>query len=110
MESMKHGAITKGVYTKYERESDKLRMGNGSWSIPFSVVRNPLVNKIIYRTDKADYEISRFDANEYGWQLLTQSQELKWVVPLKFWKKGQLTMFADNIPLDYKSEYINDEL
>ena len=83
---MKHGTFSDGVYTKYEKESQKLRMGNSSWSINIDELNNLRPEKIVYITEAYIYEIDYREAVKKGFFRILGGEH-KLVVPEKFWKK-----------------------
>ena len=80
------------VLNKYEKESSKLRMSGGSWTI--NVDKFPLVNyhSIRYITRQYVYTISSEDALENGFYK-TLGGENKLVVPLKHWSKYAVSVY-----------------
>jgi|TARA_R100000234_G_scaffold116925_1_gene94636 sorbitol-specific phosphotransferase system component IIBC len=81
--------IKDGVLTKYEKESSKLRMGGGSWTINLDEVSLESLTKIVYITNRYRYSISKKWAIEYGWTKLLGGEN-KLVVPIKFWIKDAI--------------------
>lgn len=79
------GTVKDGVYTKLEKESGKLRMSGGSWSINLQDIDLNQIHKIVYQTEKSTYTISAQDAERHGWRTKLGG-ELKLVVPLKYWE------------------------
>ena len=81
---IKHGTITGGVYHKKEKESGKLKMSGGFWTIPVEIIQNDECDLIWYQTEKAMYEIERQCAKTNGFLKVFQG-EPKQVVPLDNW-------------------------
>lgn len=77
------GIFQNGNYIKHEDEANRLRMGGGSWTINLDWLTQP-VERIIYITDKARYEITYVDALKYGFPRNFQGEN-KLVIPLKNW-------------------------
>jgi len=73
------------VLHKYEKESSKLRIGGGSWTINLTEIGSTYINTFIYETTKATYTISSALAVEKGWEA-TFKGERKLVVPIKHWE------------------------
>lgn len=80
------GVLKNGVFTKTEKESGKLRMSGGSWSINLQDLDITRTDKIVYETESATYTISTTDALKYGWQMRLGG-ELKLVIPIKHWER-----------------------
>ena len=83
------GTIINDTYVKNEKEKSKLRMGGGSWSIPYELVsksKHLHVKDILYRTPKVLYTITIDSALSKGF-ILSLGGELKLVVPIKHWTK-----------------------
>lgn len=72
------------TFIKKEKESGKLRMGGGSWTINLSTLPQDF-DLIKYITEAHQYEIKRQDAFSKGWIMRTKQNEEKLVVPIKFW-------------------------
>ncbi len=70
---------------KNEKESSKLRIGGGSWSINLDKVSLSGVSTIEYNTEKHTYTISTRDAISKGF-IRFLGGEKKLVVPIKFWE------------------------
>lgn len=68
---------------KKEKESGKLRMAGGSWTINLEELPE-LIDQIVYITPKHTYTINRADAFEYGF-VRYFAGEKKLVVPLNHW-------------------------
>lgn len=71
---------------KTEKESSKLRIGGGSWTINLDKVNLDDVNEIEYITHKSSYTISKQDAVSNGFYR-TFNGEKKLIVPIKYWKE-----------------------
>ena len=84
MVKTKHGFIEDGIYYKKESEKMKLRMGNGSWTIPIQEIEGHGVDRVRYKTETNVYEIDYDDARCSGWEANFQG-ELKLIVPIKNW-------------------------
>lgn len=69
---------------KKEKESAKLRMGGGSWSINIDLQDLSKIKSIIYQTEKHKYTISTSDAMEHGFMRILGGEK-KLVVPIKHW-------------------------
>lgn len=80
---MKYGTVEGSKLVKHEKESSKLRMGGGSWTINLDTLPEH-VTDIEYVTDKATYRISRSEAFENGFVRILAGEK-KLVVPLHFW-------------------------
>ena len=70
---------------KKEKESAKLRMGGGSWSINIDKQDLAKIKTIIYQTEKHKYTISTKDAMEHGFVRILGGEK-KLVVGLKYWE------------------------
>lgn len=81
--------IKDGVLTKYEKESSKLRMGGGSWTINLDQVSLESLTKIVYITNRYRYSILKKGAIQHGWVKLLGGEN-KLVVPIKFWIKDAI--------------------
>lgn len=81
---MPHGIVKDKTYYKREKESAKLRMAGGAWSINVSEVDFLKVDNIYFLTEKQVYEISTDDATKHGF-FRNLGGEDKLVVPLKNW-------------------------
>lgn len=84
-----HGKYVNGIYEKIESERDRLRIGNGSWTINLEeinrlTVRKGKINLIRYITEEAVYEITPEQAKLKGFRM-TLGDELKLVVPAIHW-------------------------
>ena len=80
---MKHATIKGTTLVKREKESSKLRMAGGSWTINLDHLPE-LVQAFQYITDKCTYTIDRTKAFDVGWILVMQG-ERKLVVPVEHW-------------------------
>ena len=78
------GYVKNRVYYKYEKETGKLRMGGGSWSINLDELDLNNVDKIIYITHYAQYEITLPDAMMKGFMRKFKGEN-KLIVPIKNW-------------------------
>lgn len=78
------GYVKDKVYYKYEKETGKLRMGGGSWTINLDTVDIPNIDKIVYITSYARYEIDLITAMNKGFQHKFKGEN-KLIVPIKLW-------------------------
>jgi hypothetical protein len=78
------GTILNKVYTKKERESQKLRLFGGAWTINLQEIEGKEIEKIVYITNKESYSISYADAVDKGF-VRVLGGESKLVVPIKYW-------------------------
>jgi hypothetical protein len=80
------------VLHKYEKESSKLRMSGGSWTI--NVEKFPLAEyyKIRYITRQYVYEIKTEYALAMGF-FKNLGGEKKLVVPIKYWRKDAVSVY-----------------
>lgn len=85
------GILKDGIYTKREDEKNKLRMGDGSWSINLDELPSEGVRLIEYVTPLDNYVITREDAMKYGFTRMLGGEK-KLVVPLKCWQKGSIAI------------------
>ena len=76
--------VDDGVYYKIEHEKDRLKMGNGSWTIPVSIFTMDNVKAYCYQTEKGQYTVSKRMAVTKGFERVFQGEN-KLVVPLKNW-------------------------
>ena len=84
------GILKDGIYTKYEDEANKLRLGGGSWSINLEEL--PSGTKLIeYITQSTTYVISREEANQHGFTKVLGG-ETKLVVPISQWHQGAVAV------------------
>ena len=79
------GTIVNGVYKKKEKESGRLRMGGGSWTVPMQVFDKSACHSIQYRTENSIYTIDKVEAWHAGFDRTFKGEE-KMVVPLRHWK------------------------
>lgn len=77
------GTLIDDCYTKREDESNKLRLGGGSWTINLDDLPDE-AQTIVYKTVSGTYVIGRADAFTHGF-VRQLGGENKLVVPLKFW-------------------------
>ena len=73
------------ILIKKEKESAKLRMGGGSWTINLDKYDLSKYEEIQYITPKCTYRISRADAVEHGFTRYLGGEN-KLVVPVKHWR------------------------
>ena len=73
-------------WVKYEKESGKLRLNGGAWTINVDEANLIDVNKIVYITEGFIYDIEKNDAIEHGY-FRNFRGENKLVVPLTKWRK-----------------------
>lgn len=78
------GYIKDRTYYKYEKESGKLRMCEGSWSINLDQLDLNIVEKIVYITSYAKYEVELADAMMKGFMRKFKGEN-KLIVPMKNW-------------------------
>jgi len=78
------GYIKNRIYYKHEKESGKLRIGGGSWSINLDEVTLSDVDSFIYKTEYADYIIDRDLVLRKGFSRLFGGEN-KFVIPIKWW-------------------------
>jgi len=71
---------------KYEKETSRLRIGGGSWTVQIGWLEG--IEKIQYITAKATYTISKKKALEKGFGRLLGGEE-KLVIPVKYWRIKQ---------------------
>ena len=72
------------TYFKYEKESSKLRMGGGSWTIKPEKIQRPEIKKIVYITPSKRYTIDKDMIVSKAWKLNFKGED-KFVVPLRYW-------------------------
>ena len=77
------GWITDGVYYKNEDESNRLKMGGGSWTVNMEECPED-IDAIEYRTFKGTYRISGPDARSVGFFRMLMG-ERKLVIPVSKW-------------------------
>jgi hypothetical protein len=80
-----HGIIQDKTYIKKEKESDKLRLGGGAWTLNLSEISGKQIEKIQYITDKFTYSINYNDAVKKGFIRQFQG-ELKLIIPIRCWE------------------------
>ena len=85
---MRRHYISDGVLTKYERESGKLRLSGGSWSINVDDFALDKLSKIVYITERYRYEIEKDDAVSVGYFRQFKGEN-KLVVPISKWTKKE---------------------
>ena len=73
------------TFVKYEKESGKLRLSGGSWTINLGKINLEDVKYIRYITDRFVYQISSTDATDKGY-IRNFRGENKLVVPISNWK------------------------
>jgi hypothetical protein len=83
------GWIIDNQYHKNEKETGKLRMCGGAWSINLGEITDQGVVDIIYHTEKARYSITYTKAQESGF-VRTFGGEPKLVVAEKYWQVDNL--------------------
>ena len=79
------GWIEGKVYYKKELEKDRLRMGGGAWSINIDQLKDRELEKVVYITSEARYEIGWKKAKEKGF-IRILGEETKLVVPIRNWE------------------------
>ena len=85
---MTHGYIINNTYYKHEKESGKLRMGGGSWTINLKEIDDSILT-VRYKTEKAIYQIQLSAAEKKGFVKQFKG-EPKLVVPIQYWKKENI--------------------
>ena len=78
------GYVKDRKYYKYEKETGRLRIGGGSWTINLNDIDLRVIEEIIYITAHAKYSISLDQAMEKGFQRKFKGED-KLVVPIKNW-------------------------
>lgn len=81
------GQITNHIYVKKEKESGKLRMCGGSWTINLQEIEGRVVDKFIYYTEKGAYSIDYYKAFSKGFIKNFRGED-KLVVPIQHWNKA----------------------
>ena len=86
-----HGIINNLIYYKKEKESAKLRMNGGSWTINLAEInqlskKHGLPKKINIVTEKNIYEIDCVDAFKNNTFIKILGGEVKLIIPIKLWK------------------------
>jgi hypothetical protein len=82
------GIVKDYVYYKNEKETGKLKMCGGAWSINLDEILGVIIKKIVYVTSKSRYEISYDEAMERGFHKIFGGEN-KLVVPEKYWTTSQ---------------------
>tara|TARA_R110002020_G_scaffold320815_1_gene536708 strand:- start:2964 stop:3227 length:264 start_codon:yes stop_codon:yes gene_type:complete len=77
--------------TKYEKESGKLRMSGGCWTINLTKISLESFNKVVYITERYRYEIDKVWALENGFIKYFGGED-KLVVPIKYWIKDAVSV------------------
>lgn len=77
--------ISEGTFHKYEKETGKLRLSGGSWTINLDKIDLESIKSIRYITERYIYEIHSDDAKSNGY-IRDFRGENKLVVPIKYWK------------------------
>ena len=80
------GIINDSWYLKKEKESGKLRMCGGSWTINLKEIDGRTIENIKYITEKNTYIINYYTAFSKGF-IKTFNGEDKLVVPIQHWDK-----------------------
>lgn len=83
---MNRSYISNGVLVKYEKESSKLRLSGGSWTVNVDKFDLGLINRIVYITEGFRYDIDKDDAISSGY-FRNLGGENKLVVPIENWKR-----------------------
>ena len=79
-----YGQIEDRHYRKKEDESQKLRLGGGSWTINLDELKDKEIDEITLITKDYEYNISYKTAFSKGFIRVLQG-ETKLVVPIKHW-------------------------
>tara|TARA_R100000742_G_C4243106_1_gene62433 strand:+ start:118 stop:381 length:264 start_codon:yes stop_codon:yes gene_type:complete len=79
------------VLIKYEKESGKLRMSSGSWTINLTKFNLEDFDKITYITERYKYEIDTAWALDNGFTKVFRG-ESKLVIPIKYWIKNAISI------------------
>ena len=79
-----YGQIEDRHYRKKEDESQKLRLGGGSWTINLDELKDKEIDEITLITRFYEYNISYAKAFTNGFIRVLQG-ETKLVVPIKHW-------------------------
>ena len=87
---MTYGFIIDETYYKHEKESGKLRMCGGSWTINLKEI-NDSISLVKFKTEKAVYEIQLSLAERKGF-VRKFNGEPKLIVPIKYWNKKKLNV------------------
>lgn len=78
------GALNGNVFVKKEKESGKLRMAGGSWTINIADTKGLVIEKFRYITENRTYEIPYHKAYGQGFIKSFRGED-KLVVPIKHW-------------------------
>lgn len=78
------GLLEGGIYSKKEKESQRLRIGGGSWSINLDELYGKTIETVEYITEKKTYTIEFDKAMDKGF-VRYLGGEKKLVVPIKYW-------------------------
>ena len=78
--------ITDQTLIKHEKETGKLRMNGGSWTVNLDKFPIVAYNNIVYITEKYKYEIETTWALKNGF-IKNFRGENKLIVPIKYWSK-----------------------
>ena len=88
---MNKSFINDDILYKYEKESGKLRLSGGSWTINLDKQSLDSINYIVYITSKFRYKISCEDALNKGY-IRNFRGENKLIVPFKHWRKYAISI------------------
>ena len=77
--------------TKYEKESGKLRMSGGCWTINLTKISLESFSKVVYITERYRYEIDKVWALENGFIKNFRGED-KLIVPIKYWIKDAISV------------------
>ncbi len=83
--------ITDQTLIKHEKETGKLRMNGGSWTINLDKFPIDTYTKIVYITEKFRYEIDTTCALNNGF-IKNFRGENKLIVPIKHWSKNAISI------------------
>jgi hypothetical protein len=83
---MNHFTIKGTTLIKKEKETAKLRMAGGSWSINLDTLPE-LVSELKYITEKGTYTITRSKAFSVGFPVVLRGEQ-KLVVPVVHWTRS----------------------
>ena len=83
---MNKSYVKDGVLYKYEKESGKLRLSGGSWTINLDIINLDEIHRFSYITGDYIYEIQKDDALSGGFFRKFRGEN-KLVVPISKWKK-----------------------
>jgi hypothetical protein len=93
------GLVKKNTFVKFEKESAKMRMAGGSWTLNLDYLEKEYgwsmdrasmedsIKQFKYITKRCTYTISAFDAVMGGF-VLNLRGENKLVVPIKLWRES----------------------